>query len=81
MASNLFSVSTEVVEDWLRQFGDTVEHPGGITVMLTPELLRDYAEWVAAYQRECIAQVLEHMDDGIWAKHCGSAVRRMRGEH
>lgn len=72
---------TDMIEDWLARVGDVQEHPHGFTVVLTPELLRDYAEWVAACQRECIAQVLEGMPDGAWAKHCASAVRQMRGEH
>jgi hypothetical protein len=72
---------TEMIEDWLRRVGNVQEHSHGFTVVLTPDLLRDYAEWVAACQREAIAQVLEHMPDGAWAKHCASAVRRMRGEH
>lgn len=72
---------TELIEDWLARVGEVREHPHGFAVVLTPELLRDYAEWVAACQREAVAQVLERMPDGVWAKHCGNAVRRMRGEH
>ena len=71
----------EVIEDWLHRFGDVQETPSGLAVTLTPELLRDYAEWVAACLRECIAQVLESMDDGVWANHCGPAIRQMRGDH
>ena len=48
---------------------------------LTPEALRDFAEWVAAFQREAIAQTLITMPDGVWAKHCADAVRTMRAEH
>ncbi len=71
----------EVIEDWLQRFGDVQETPSGLAVTLTPELLQDYAEWVAACQRECIAQVLELMPESASAKHCADAVRRMRGEH
>ncbi len=76
-----FGAQTEIIEDWLQRMGEVQEHPHGVTVLLTPELLRDYAEWVAACQREAIAQVLECMPEGVWARHCGDAVRRMRGEH
>jgi hypothetical protein len=72
---------TDMIEDWLKRVGTVQENPNGFTVFLTPDLLRDYAEWVAACQREAIAQVLEGMPDGMWAKHCGAAVRQMRGEH
>lgn len=71
----------DVIEEWLQRVGEVRHHNNGFTVVLTPELLRDYAEWVAACQREAIAQVLERMPDGTWAKHCGAAVRQMRAEH
>ncbi len=71
----------ETIEDWLRAFGDVREHERGFTVVLTPELLSDYAEWVAACQRQCIAQVLEVMPEGMRARHCADVVRQMRGEH
>jgi hypothetical protein len=72
---------TDMIEDWLQRVGQVQHHSQGFTVHLTPELMRDYAEWVAACQREAIAQVLECMPEGTLAKHCASAVRRMRGEH
>ena len=72
---------TDMIEEWLARVGEVREHNNGYTIVLTPELLRDYAEWVAACQREVIAQTLERMDDGVWAKHCGVAVRQMRAEH
>lgn len=75
------STQAEAVEEWLMRVGEIREHDSGCTVMLTPEMIRDYAEWVSAYQREAIAQVLEQMGDGVWAKHCGETVRRMRAEH
>lgn len=71
----------DVIEAWLKSVGQVLEHPNGITIALTTEMLRDYAEWVAAYQRETIAQVLESMDDGVWANCCADAVRNMRAEH
>jgi hypothetical protein len=71
----------ETIEDWLRAFGDVRESDCGFTVVLTPDLLSDYAEWVAACQRECIAQVLETMPEGMRARHCADFVRQMRGEH
>lgn len=76
-----FGAQTELIEEWLQKVGEVRHHKRGFTVVLTTELLRDYAEWVAACQRESIAQVLELMDDGVWAKHCGDAVRQMRAEH
>lgn len=69
------------IEDWLFNVGRVQENPDGVTVVLTTDMLRDYAEWVAALQREMIAQVLDAMDDGVWANHCGDAVRRLRAEH
>ena len=72
---------TEVIEDWLRQVGEMQETAHGLSVVLTTELLREYAEWVAACQRECIAQVLERMPDGYWANNCADAVRQMRAQH
>ena len=45
----------EMIEDWLRRCGTVRETPDGWVVQLSPELLRDYAEWVAAAQREAIA--------------------------
>jgi len=71
----------EVIEDWLTSVGKVQESQSGRTVVLTTEMLCDYAEWVAAWQREMIAQTLDTMDDGIWANCCGDAVRRMRAEH
>ena len=76
-----FGVQTEAIEEWLQKVGEVQHHPQGVTVVLTTEMMREYAEWVAACQRECIAQVLETMPDGTWAKHCGDAVRQMRAEH
>lgn len=72
---------TDMIEEWLMRVGEAQEHTNGYTILLTPELMRDYAEWVAACQREAIAQVIERMPDGVWAKHCGDAVRRMRADH
>lgn len=72
---------TDMIEEWLMRVGEAQEHTNGYTILLTPELMRDYAEWVAACQREAIAQAIERMPDGVWAKHCGDAVRRMRADH
>jgi hypothetical protein len=71
----------EFIEDWLRRVGSVQETDTGFVVQLTPDMLRDYAEWVAAVQREAIAQTLERMPDGTWAKHCAQAIRNMRAEH
>lgn len=71
----------DVIEAWLQSVGEVQEHSNGFTVALTTEMLRDYAEWVAAFQREMIAQVLEAMDDDVQANCCADAVRRMRAEH
>ena len=76
-----FGAQTEAIEEWLQHVGEVRHHANGFTVVLTTDLLREYAEWVAACQREAIAQVLERMPDGTWAKHCGAAVRQMRAEH
>lgn len=51
------------------------------TPMITPAALLDMFEWVAAAQRELIANVLETMPDGVLANKCGAAVRRIRAEH
>ena len=73
---------TDVIEDWLQRVGELQESTDGrLIVALTPEALRDFAEWVAAFQREAIAQTLITMPDGVWAKHCADAVRTMRAEH
>lgn len=72
---------TGVIEEWLRQVGEVQETQHGLSVVLTTELLREYAEWVAACQRECIAQVLERMPDGYWANNCAAAIRTMRAQH
>lgn len=70
-------VSAAVVEAMLRAAPtDAFGQP-----MLTPAALLDMFEWVAAAQREVIAQVLEGMPDGVAANKCGTAVRRMRSEH
>lgn len=71
----------DMIEDWLRRCGSVKETPEGWVVQLTPEMLRDYAEWVAAAQREAIASTLEQMPDGTLAKHCGAVIRRMRADH
>jgi hypothetical protein len=71
----------ETIEDWLRAFGDVQEDAFGSIITLTPDLLSEYAEWVAACQRECIAQALEAMPEGMRARHCADVVRQMRGEH
>lgn len=71
----------EVIEDWLRSVGEVRHNPHGFTVVLTPELLRDFAEWVAAVQRETIAQILEQMPEGTRAAHAAEAVRTMRADH
>jgi hypothetical protein len=81
MDSTPVGARIETTEDWLRAFGEVQEHAFGSTVTLTSELLSDYAEWVAACQRECIAQVLETMPEGVRARHCADTIRRMRGEH
>ena len=71
----------DMIEDWLQRCGSVKETPEGWIVQLTPEMLRDYAEWVAAAQREAIASTLEQMPDGTLAKHCGAVIRRMRADH
>lgn len=69
------------VEEWLGRVGVSQNTPEGSVVRITPEMLCDFAEWVAAAQREAIAQALESMPDGTWAKHCADAVRTLRAEH
>lgn len=71
----------EMIEDWLRRCGTVRETPDGWVVQLSPELLRDYAEWVAAAQREAIAATLEQMPEGTLAKHCAHVIRHMRADH
>lgn len=71
----------EMIEDWLRRCGTVQETSEGWVVRLTPEMLRDYAEWVAAAQREAIAATLEQMPEGTLAKHCAHVIRHMRADH
>lgn len=78
---NPFGMRPEAIEDWLQRVGAFQEHGSGMTLYLTTEIMRDYAEWVAAWQREMIAQMLEVMPDDVIANRCGDAVRQMRAEH
>jgi hypothetical protein len=71
----------ESIEAFLLQVGEVREHADGVTFVLTPEMIQDYAEWVAASEREAIAQALESMPKHVTAAQAAGFVRRVRGEH
>ncbi len=71
----------ESIEAFLLQVGEVREHADGVTFIVTPEMLQDYAEWVAAAQREAIAQALEAMPVGVGAAAAAGWIRRLRGDH
>lgn len=71
----------ESIEAFLLEVSEVREHADGVTFVLTPEMLQDYAEWVAASEREAIAQALEAMPKHVTAAQAAGFVRRVRGEH
>lgn len=71
-----------LLEAWLRQVGEvTSSSSNGFTVELNKDSLNNFAEFIAASQRELIARTLETMPDGLWANRCGNRIRTMRAEH
>ncbi len=71
----------DIVDHWLHQVAAIHQDGDGLTAVITPEMLVDFAEWVAAAQRETIAQILECMPETTQARHCAAAVRNMRAQH
>ncbi len=69
------------LEEWLRATAEVREHAAGVTFIVTPEALQDYAEWVAAAQREAIAIALESLPERVSAAAAAGFVRRLRGVH
>lgn len=74
-------VGAATLEDWLRAAGEVRESSDGITFIVTSEALQDYAEWVAAAQREAIAVALESLPERVAARTAAGFIRRLRGEH
>jgi predicted amidohydrolase len=71
----------ETIERWLRSVGAVHEDAAGVTVVITPEVLSDFAKWVTAVQREVIAQQLEALPAHTIAARCADHVRSLRAEH
>lgn len=74
-------IGPEAIESWLRRAGEIRATEDGYSLVIDTEAMQNFAEYVAAAQREVIAQVLEGMPDGVAANMCGAAVRRMRAQH
>lgn len=75
------AIDIESIEDWLLEFCDVKETQDGFSASLTPEMIQDYSEWVAACQREIVAQMLETMPANVSAKDAAKIIRRMRAPH
>ena len=70
---------SEHIEEWLSRCAEVRDD--GCTLVITPEMLQNFAECVAAYQRELVAQMMEAKPDGVWANTCGNNIRTLRASH